>query len=466
MAMPTGSDAAFDARLTSTIKLGGVTASDGSIIDTWGTATNPTAGSEPVYDSISLGGGPCITGGGQGAPLYSRPTTINAPSTSLSVPSTTVVVFRADGAAVLAELSSNVSSAEGFLQSSNGGWAAQVHGPSGLQNTDVAQGDYWGMGNTVMYVVQTNDGTTMDMYINGVLVGSVSSGTAPGIGSFSTVISLLADHAAARALTGAIGLLYHYPRVWTPSDFATADADIRASWRLTDMNERQLYNVILLGDSIGAGAHTQTESVFIPDPNRLYSFGNIACAQLGFRFGSYINYAVSGAQLVAITASWASLGQAATVTGKRNIVICEGGINDLGDWPGGIVDSASQAAATAAINSRMQTYIQTVSAGLSGIGGPQNIFVCTITYEAGANSFFEAARQAINANTVANYASWGAANVTMGLADFGADVVLGTPAGNWPGNQNYFESSGLHPVKPGHQRAGAILANAMITAGL
>jgi hypothetical protein len=194
-----------------------------------------------------------------------------------------------------------------------------------------------------------------------------------------------------------------------------------------------------VGDSIMLGAALNANAQ-IAD---FLSFMGVAANQLGFRFGTPLNLGVSGAQLPAILSTWNATGAPSLVNGP-NVGVGEGGINDLG-----------AGATVVQINTRTQALYTAMSSAMSAKAGfgPQFCVVTTLFGPAGNTPN----AQLINANTRANFASWGAAGVTMVLSDFGADPVLVAA------NTNYTQD-GTHPTIPGDQRAGTILANALIAA--
>lgn len=449
MPMPAGAVSPVDASLQSQFTLSSVEVTDGGQFDT---ITGGWSGNNAVvWDSISCGNGPCIFHGGRGAPIYSTPTWLSNPSLAIGIPFTIVAVVRGDQYGTICELSADVGSGRGVEFRDGGGWTARINGPTALSYNDHGDGQFWGCRNEIHCYILTCDGTTTQLYVDGALVTNLSrDGVAPGTGSFSVASTIGAAHGGIRPLTGAIGLLYPYTHAFSASERTQTLAYVNGIWRLTPRaNQGIKYNVLVVGDSIGAGTHTQSETY--QNLNAPFAFTQIACTQLGARFGTATNYAVSGAQLGQtppnIKTYWDNNGKPSTASGKTNIVVVQGGINDLG---GGATVNQT--------NANLQAVVQDVSAYLSSIasGAPQYVVVVTIT---GATNSVNAA--SVNSNTRANYTSWGASGVTMLLADVGNDPVIAQNV-----NGTYYNADTLHPVKPGHQRMGTILANTLIAAGL
>jgi len=441
MAMPAGAVAPVDARLTSTMTLGGVTVVDGGTLDTWGAWTQATPGNRPFYDAIALGNGPCVTNGRLN--VTNNPATfVSNAALAIGIPFSLVIVFRADTPkAALCELSADVTAGRGVSFTNSSGWTSQINGPSALQLCDNGNGQLWAADNAVRFIILTCDGTTTKLYVNGTQVFLSQSAVAPGTGSFTVAATIGALHAAGLPLTGAIGAVYPYARVLNAGEIAQVTADVTASWRITPIPQAVEYQLIGVGDSIMLGAALSASTAY----NYAHSMMGVLAAQAGARFGTPLNLAVSGAHLPAIQVQWSGTGSASCVSNATNILVAEGGINDVG---------AGTPVAT--INADYQALVQAMSARASAVAGgrPQAVVATTLFGTAGTT----ANALAVSANTRANYLSWGAAGVTMLLADFGNDPVL-TAA-----NSNYTQD-GTHPTVPGDQRAGTILANVLLAAG-
>jgi hypothetical protein len=435
--MPTVPLDVADARLTSTMTLGGITVVDGGFLDTWAAWPQGTPANRPFYDSISLGNGPCVTGG-QLSQSSSPVSFLSRAGFAIGVPFSYVLVYRSDTPkACFFEDSADVTVSQGVKLTNTTGFTGLIRATS-LQGLDSGQGWSWALDNAIHYLILTCDGSTTALYVDGAQV-FVAQNAGPGTAAFSVAATLMAAHAGGSPFTGALGCRYTYARVLSAAERAQVDADVRASWRITPQG-RLFYQSIGVGNSIMLGAALKSTDAKV---NALHSFLGVAAVQLGFRFGIPLNLGISGAMLAGILAEWISTGAPALVDGP-NFACGEGGINDLG--VGRTVPQMN--ADTQALYTRMSSDMSAKAAF-----GRQ---ICAVTTLFGPSGNTPNG-QLVNANTRANYLSWGAPGVTMILADFGADPLLVAA------NANYTQD-GTHPTLPGDQRAGTILANALVAA--
>lgn len=448
MTFPASPAIALDARLTSQITLLGSQVTDGSVLDTWNNFTQAVGANQPTYDSMSMGNGPCVTHGGLGGPLNQVATYVANAGVTLGFPMSVVIVFRGDWGTTLGgalcELSTDVAANNGIMVTNYGPWTVQARGPSGNSLADHGDGQNWGNRNEIHYLIVTRNGTSTVMYLDGVQVANLSTdGATTGVWSASTPCTVGAAHGGAVPLTGAIGAVYVYNRLLNVNERAQIDADVRGSWRLTTRSKIK-YNKLMIGDSVLLAASTKYAGAAPIDVQ--YSCMGVASSQLGGVYGFPRDLGISGAQLQSnIPPQWTATGKFCLINGS-NIVLVQGGVNDLGDGR-----------SVAQVNNDFQNLVTQVSSDMSAKAatGRQFCVVCTIFgNSSGAN------RTAVNANTVANYQSWGATGVTMVLADFGADPVFSsvTPIPE-------YTADGVHPTLPGNQRLGTILANALLAAG-
>lgn len=447
MAFPAGAiSASLDARIQSQFTLSSVMVTDGGRFDT---ANGWTANNTLWWDSMALGNGPCFFIGGIGRFDIPTPSWLSIASLSIGIPFSIGIVFRADNNAALCELSAGVGSGRGVLIQSGGGWTARINGPSALSYNDHPSGQLWAANNTVHYLILTCDGTTTKLYVDGILTKISTDGVAPGTGSFSVASTIGAAHGGAMPLVGAIGAVQIYNRVFSAADITQFDTEVRGSWRLTSTTDNLIkYNCIQTGASISAGAHTTSDNA--NQPNYPYDYVSTAISQLGQRFGSVQQLAVSGQTLVQQNTAWiANVG--ALVSGRINIGILGGDAanNDL---------SGSSVATT---NANMATHATRMAADLSAAsagGTVQQYQIIWIPETGGLNGGIPS----VNSNTRANYTSWGAAHVTQILVDCGSDAAMSSI----PGFSSYLFTDNVHPAKPGHQRLSVYFANALIAAGL
>jgi len=464
--LPGGERVIFDATDAASITLGGLPAADGSLIDAWNIAT-AAAESEPFYDTRGCGSGPAIVFGRRGRPIDTTTTFLTSGSISLQIPFIAVCVCRVDlnqhgfsqtqAQMCLVEWSADVTASAGFQLSANNAWGARVRGSSGLQNVDSQNAPFWIGENLVQYVTLENDGTLTKLSINGVLQKISASGVAPGAGAITSGGTLGCNHASAQPLNGAIGLFGIWDSL-TATERGQLDAFIRANWRLTVPNQKQIYAEFAIGDSIAGGANLQfIGSTF---PNSIWAFNGRQSISMGHRFGLPYNIAVSGARLVGgpnlpDIATQATTIAGVQIPGRRNFIHFEGGVNSIG------TDTAAN------IFSQFQTIATGIVANWNGLsGGPHVLIVYTISFSIGFTGPQNADRLSVNASIRAAFAGWATSNVHVVLADIGGDTILGTSAGNVPGNFNFFENDGLHPAKTGQERWASFASDQIAALGL
>jgi hypothetical protein len=487
MPPPSGATYLFDATVAANIQAGGIGATDGILIDTWIatqggiSATQGTVGAQPYYDTLGCNG-PGIGFGRLGLPVTA--TFLSLPSVAYTFPLTIACVFRADGRigqtstspgvgvipiGAVAELSADVTAGRGMLLTNSSAWALRCNGAGGTQNADTAAGQFWATDDAVRLAIVTIDGATMTMRLNGVNMPLAISGTAPGASGFSVAGTLGALHGGSMPLVGMLGLFGVWPRAFSGADIAQLEAYVAANWTLAIPNQAQVDATQGWGDSIMLGATTDISGNQYEWPR---SHVGRATAGLGFRFGSYLNGGSSGATIPVITANFDAQGAPALVSGIKNIVFCEGGINDIPTFT--ITNSGQATAAANTMLTRMQTFVTghviPALAALSATGRPHHVFVETVTLGgAGFTSLQDSARQQYNALVLAAAPGWSTAQVTVHTVDPGGDLILGTQAGTPPGvtgaqNVNFFTD--IHPARSGQRRYGAIALNALAAAGL
>jgi hypothetical protein len=468
--VPASARLLLDASDAATVLFGGLPAAQGTAVDTWGVTTQASPEAQPFVDYEGYGAGPCIVFGGAGIPLFSVTTWLNITGLTFRVPFIAVLLVRADSdqqgisaaiAMAFLEVSTNVAASPGFLVTSSNGWAARVRNGGGTQNVDVAQGQFWTGENALQYITIENDGTHTKISINGVLQSVVETGVAPGVGAITTDGTIGTAHASGLPLCGAVAFVGIWDSL-TPTERGQLDAYLRSKWILSVPNEPQKHFGIQVGDSIAGGANLQGSGVAF-HLNTPWSFSGRLNFGLSHRFGQMANFAVSGARLVGganlpdIATQASTLAVAAQKSGVRNFIVLEGGINSLG------TDTAANIFAQ----------FQTIATGIvanwnalpTGGGGPHVLLCCTISFAHGLSGAEETDRQTINADIRAAFAGWATANVHVRVADFGADTVLGTPAGNLP-NPNFFEVDGLHFAKTAHEHGFWLVAQQLLAEGM
>jgi hypothetical protein len=465
----------LDSSITASMKNGGVTVVDGQNVDTWNTiATQAVVGLQPFYDAKNLSNAPAVVfggpGGNAGAGLSQFVTTyLNLAAFAWGIPFTLVMLFRANGAGALVELSADVTANPGLLLTSTSQWAMRVRNAGGTQDADSSQGLLWTADNKTRWIAITHDGTTLSLYINGVLDAAAVFGPAPGVGAIVQNATIGASHGGGSTPFGwSLGYLDLWNHVFSPAEMAQQGAYLTSIWRLTNLVERQRYNVVSIGDSIPGGAGlVSTVNGRLNEP---FAFANRACNKLGFRFGTPYVLSYSGQPLSVIITGWNTSGPNGLVAGVKNIVFVEGGLGTLNSWPGGIIDGASQAAAAAQCTSDMHTLITDIVTALGAVaGGPHNVFVHTMTSESAPNAppFWYNARNTYNANVIAQAPGWGTVSAPVVVVDVGADNYLGNAA-NFPPTVTQFVqvSGGIHPTQAGHDRWSGYDIAALIAAGL
>jgi Concanavalin A-like lectin/glucanases superfamily len=469
MPIPSGGTIVYDATQTSTLTLGGVTVTDGGTLDTAGLATQATAGLRPFYDAHAFGLGPTVAYGGLGAPLNPTTQYLSIASLAYQIPFTIVLGFRANAAYNLAELSADVASNPGVLINSGAGWSFRVRGPGGaIQNIDVETGPVWGSQNEFHWIAFTHDGTTPGLFVDARRVGlSVNQPAGPpGTGAITQPATIGAGHGGAGNLTGAIPFVGLWPRVFSASDLANMAAYFAAvPYRFTPSNF-QLYDCQTSGDSIAGGATCAAIS-----PN-LYAYGPLLRQIFGFKFGQPMILELSGQTIPTIHSFWSTnLKPNLVSNGIKKVILNEGGVNDLIQFPGGINNPTDAATCAAAMVTAMHSWVTEEVAKCDPFsGGPHVILLHTCSFVGAAGVNFELARSTYNGNVAAAAPGWGTPNVIVQPVLIGSDPILGSAAGLPPpdgANTNYFTATGaIHPNQPGHQRWMALTAQAAIALGL
>jgi lysophospholipase L1-like esterase len=452
-----------DGSRPSTFSLFAARAGDLSLVDTTTTltqaVTGTTAGSQATYDRYNCGAGTGLIFGGSGAPKFTEPKVMNMASFAMAIPFSLVILARSDGAATLAEVSANIGASNGALISSSTGPTIAIRGPGGLQTADATAGAGWDTDNTARALILTYDGTAGGgvLTANGIAVPLTFGGVASGVGAIPTVGFVGADHATANPLTGDIAFFGIVPgRIISAGEAASILAYLNQFWYLAPLGA-VTRNTIGIGDSLIVGFQTVAVGA------AAYGFYQRALNILGPRFGAPNNNGVGGALLVPdILLQWTGTGVGQLVAGRPNVVVVEGGTNDIS-----VVNPLSNAAATTigqTTGTRMQTVVTQVASDMSALaGGPHYIEVQTITLSA-TNGFQIRARNLANNYIRANYRSWGNSNVRVRLVDIGADVALSAnPSNPYP---YYFIGEPTHPAKPGQERWAGLLARDILAAGL
>lgn len=460
MSLPIDMNVLLDASLPATFKRNGVTAGDRGLVSAAGILAQATTANQPTYDRYNCGAGPCLIFGGNGAPKFSQPTFLNATGFAFQIPFSLTIAMRGDVVATAVELSSNVSSSRGVLVGTDTA-AISINGPSGLATFTAAAG--WNSSNNAQVVTLTCDGTKAGTVLtsNGVAVTLTPSGSDPGTGSATISGFVGQDHAGAAPLTGAIAFLGFIPgRVQTGAETTAIQAYIAASNYFSPGGSATRNN-IGIGDSLIRGFVTVGAG-----DSPAYGFYQRAMAILGSRMGTPNNDGVSGANLAGITTQWTGTGLGQVSAGKPNVVVFEGGINDISGLATTIATANSSGFS---VSAAYKTLAQTISSGMSGTsGGPHFLAMFTVSGgPASANGWQIMARRLCNDVQRAGYSSWGNANVVPILADIGADAAIsGHQATNVQPYPYWFVGEPTHPAKPGQERWGALLARALLKAGL
>jgi lysophospholipase L1-like esterase len=453
----------IDGSRASSFSLSGFLAADTSLVDTSTTLIQVMPQLQPTYDRYICGGGPGLLFGGSGAPGFVQPSYLGMPAFAMAIPFSLVVLARSDGPATLAEVSPNIAINDGVLISSTTGPTVQIRGPVETQTADAVAGPAWDTDNTARALILTYDGTAGGVVLtaDGVPVPLAFGGTASGTGLFSATGTVGATHTGASALTGSEAFLGIVPgRVIGAAEAASILAYLDQFWALPPPSP-PTRNTIAIGDSLVIGFLTQ------PTGNAAYGFYQRAIDILGPRFGPPHNFGVGGADLTAgvfsVLNQWTESGAAALVAGMPNIVVVEGGINDVA-VAAPTTASAATAAGFATVAS-MKTVVTQVASDMATLaGGPHTIEVQTITLPA-TDGPQQMARRVANSVIAANYASWGNANVRVRLVDVAADPALSQ--GSQTNLAPYYDlDDSTHPAKPGQERWGALLARDILAAGL
>lgn len=464
MALPVDMNVLLDASKPTSFTRNGATAGDRGLVDTCGILTQSTAASQPTFDRFNCGAGPCIITGGNGAPKFSQPTFLNATGFAFQIPFSLTIAMRGDGVATAVELSANVSSARGVLVGTDTA-AITINGPGGAATFTAPAG--WNSSNVAQVVTLTCGGTkaTTNLYVNGVAVTLTPAGSDPGTGSATISGFVGQDHAGASPLTGAVAFLGFIPgRVQSVSETTAINAYISASNYFAATTGSVTRNTIACGNSLVVGFQTVASGA------PAYGFYQRALAILGARFGSPNNNGFGGVLLTTglfnVNSQWSTSGVGQIVSGLPNIVVIEGGVNDIATSNPLTVSASNTTGFATAVS--MKTVVNAVAASplASTAGGPHYIVANTISLGS-ANLFQQAARKLVNDTIRYNVAEWGNANAIPELVDIGADAAIsGHQAVNVQPYPYYYTGELTHPAKPGQERWGAILARAILGLGL
>lgn len=483
-----------------------VMGSEGTILPTWGVATQATPSLRPFPDSKNAGGGASVVFGGGPYQVFGAgiaaptptPTRMSIPSTALSIPFWLAFEFELNGGnpgtvthQIPLELSADISSQVGVMvcssQTSAGGIPSiQVRGPSGLMTIDINQTQstlfQWAEDDLDRLVEVICDGTKTGtvVKINGVVQTVTVGGVDPGTGSIATVGTIGSKHDGTASATMAVALLAWWNRLPTGNDSPQFYAYVgRTTNRLADRrnNFAQHYQFLSFGDSIEAW------NVYGPPTGR-------TGANLGPRYYPIsqqdaspndfsIATALGGATLStsgpgfssSIRGNYDAL-KGAFVSGLHYLVSGDGGINDIA-----IIfqpsDSPSAISAANTIIALMQAFVAHVISDLSAVFSPDGHDIGVRTIVAGFDAsfvYFEQCRLLVNAGYRAAFANnaGGSGSVRTHVDDLGADTFMGTQTGRQvqAGSMLYFGSDGLHPSFAGTRRSVGIEMAQMAASGL
>ncbi len=463
MALPVDMNVLIDASKPASFTIFGEMAGDRGLVDTVGILTQSTPANQPTYCKLNVGAGPGVIFGGNGAPKFAQPTFLNATGFAFQIPFSLTVAMRGDGVATACELSSNISSARGVLVGTDTA-AIKINGPSGLATFTAAAG--WNSSNVAQVMTLTCDGTKAGtaLLANGVAITLTPSGTDPGTGSATVTGFVGQDHAGVTPLTGGISFLGFIPgRVQTGGETTAIQAYCAAANYFAPAGAATR-NTIGLGDSLIVGFQTVAAGA------AAFGFYQRALAILGARFGTPNNNGVGGVSLTTVPFGvqwqWSTGGGSGQqVSGKPNVVVIQGGINDVsGAAPTTITAANTIGFATIA---NMKATVQLVAASLLGLsGGPHFMPVNTISL-GNTSGAQQEARKLVNDGIRASYATWGKANAIPILVDIGADAAIsGHQAINVQPYPYYYVGEATHPAKPGQERWSGLLARAILAAGL
>jgi len=387
------------------------------------------------------------------------------PSFPMAIPFSLVCLARSDGAATLAEVSVNVATSNGVLISSTTSPTIEIHGPSGIQTANANAGAGWDTDNIARALILTYDGTNGGgvLTANGIAVPLTFAGVASGTGAIPTIGFIGADHAVAAPLTGAMGFFGIVPgRIISAGEAASILAYLAQFWYLPPASS-VTRNTIGVGDSEICGAFTVNTG-----ESKQYGFYNRALDILGPRMGVAHNFGVSGVGLVSgtfnVLAQWTVNGPGALVPGMPNVVIVEGGLNDISALAPTTTTAATAAGFTTGGN--MHTVVAQIASDMSSLaGGPHYIEVQSVITPA-SSGFEQMARRKANDFIRANYRSWGNSNVKVRLVDIALDAAISMPGTGIIVGPYYDTSNTEHPCKPGQDRWAALLARDILAAGL
>jgi len=303
------------------------------------------------------------------------------------------------------------------------------------------------------WIVTSNGTDPPTITRDGQALALTTNAVSPGTGTATVSGMLGASHALSAIGIGAIARWYLYSSVLSGALLAQGLADCQAKWPSSPTTSGpQTVKVLEAGDSITAGAGVNSVYRYRLD-GRLMVYGGPKYGSP--TYGYPLNFGVGGTTLAQIGASVTSSVVPALTPGVKNLVIIQGGTNDL-----------EQSRTALQMIADWQTAVGNAVTGLVALGDglTHGVVVITTPYLGPSN---EAVRLPANAGVRANYASWGstsgATKAVVILADVGADAMMGSHGTTI--TTPYFVADGVHPSKIGYERMYAVLAAALATSG-
>jgi hypothetical protein len=480
MALPVDLIAHFDGSNSSQFTLYGCAPQNGYRVDTAGLGAQAVLANQPTWDTRAIAAGRGLIFGGSGAPLFSQPSWLTAASIAFQIPVSIMLLVRCDGTATPIEWSTNASSSTGVRLRSDTSPTLTITGPGGTGTWNAAAG--WLTGNGAHLVWITTDGTLAGTKINldGVNVTLTSSGTAPGTLTLTTVPAVWgADHThTGEPMTGAIGFSGLVPgRVVSGAEITASLAYVNTpstpfGWYLPTPGATQTRNFISCGDSISAGHGTAVGGT----DTQLYSYSSRAQSILGSRCGGLPtqNYGQDSARLTvdanpvfSVLTHLNTSGIPAIVSGMKNVIILQGGVND--EAPLGQGSFAACQAGAVTIAGYWLTVAAAAVTALHGVssGGNGNHIVVYHTLTKQGTIPSGVSRALANRILRAQFAAQSVSDVTVIMCDMGADPVLGnTISPSFQPDPAFNSGDTTHPTKPGHEHWGGELARVLLAAGV
>jgi hypothetical protein len=468
----------FDASQTSTIKYLSTPPQPGYLIDTAGSAVQGTGALQPTYDTNTICTGPGFWVGSYGyTPPTATPTYLTQAAAPFQIPISIAALMQSDGVATIYEMSADASSSIGIRVRSDTAPTLEITGPGGTMTANATAG--WFTGNNPGLVTVTTDGTLAGtlLKLNGVAVALTPAGTAPGAQALTTVPAVYgAAHGGAEPMTGAMGFFGVVPgRVITAQEITNIIAYLNLNgWYIPPQGQAHTRNNIACGDSIYAGHSSNA----IGADDKTYSSVNYSTLIIGARNAPGVsqNFAISAARLVtdvgatlSVLTQWNTLGVPAIVSGMKNVIYLEGGINDIvpsiptNDFPG------AQASALTVLG-LWNTVLTQVVSNLHGVpsGGNGNHVVAVNTISKDPGSLIaEAAVYLFNQLFRTRYAGYSVSDVTVILCDIGGDYIIGNETSpSYLPAPAYNVLDTIHPAKPGQAHWGGRMARTLINAGV